>query len=99
MALRFLLIGYGIGVLAGLGAGFIFGATAGWLVAWLGGSGLSLALIYTWYQKDKKKQVDLVETLIAWDRDADEERLAADLRTEQAGQTFTGQKKDGRKTS
>lgn len=93
MALRFLLIGYGIGILAGLGAGFVFGGAAGWLVAWLGGGCLSLALVYAWYRKEQRKQAGLTEMLAAWDRDADEERLAADLRAEQVDQIPTVKEK------
>lgn len=48
-ALRFLLAGYGIAILAGIFAGAQFGSLAGWLVAWIGGAGLSVLLAYAWF--------------------------------------------------
>ena len=84
VVLRFFLIGYGVGVLAGLGTGFVFGPGAGWLVAWLGGGCLGLVLAFVWYWRAQRRQTSLAEMLAAWDRDTSEERLAADLRAEAA---------------
>ena len=100
VALRFLVIGYGVGALAGLAAGAVFGTAAGWLVAWLGGGLLGLGLAYGWYLRDKRRrQPGLTEMLAAWDRDTSEERLAADLRAEAAARAQAAQDDNPRKTA
>ncbi len=85
VALRFFIFGYGAGVLAGLGTGIVYGSLAGWLMAWLGGSGFSLLLAYLWYRSDQVARLTGSEDpdLITWDRDFSTELLAADQRADQ----------------
>lgn len=75
-ALRFILIGYGIALLAGAAMGAAAGPVSGGLAFWLGGGVLSVWIAERWYGKQRQ----IATGLEHWDRDLDAERIDADLR-------------------
>ncbi|MEM0921587.1 MAG: hypothetical protein AAGF44_04000 [Pseudomonadota bacterium] len=70
--LRFVVIGYGAGILAGLSVGLslsdpVAARMLGWLTAWIGGAALSLGVAYCWSRSGASKKVaQLSETVEAF---------------------------------